>query len=140
KQIIDGVKYNEHIKICLDTCHINDAGYLVEKIDDVLKEFDEIIGIKKIECIHVNDSINDIGAKKDRHANFGEGTIGFDNLIKVIYHPLLKDVPKILETPYVTATDDSKEKVHPPYKFEIEMIKAKTYNPNLIEDIRNYYK
>lgn len=140
KQIIDGVKYSEYIKVCLDTCHINDAGYLVEKFDDVLKEFDEIIGIKKIECIHVNDSINDIGAKKDRHANFGEGTIGFDNLIKVIYHPLLKDVPKILETPYVTANDDSKEKVYPPYKFEIEMIKAKTYNPNLIEDIRNYYK
>ena len=71
-----------------------------------------------------NDSINEI-VLKDRHANFGQGTLGFDNLIHVIYHPLLKDVPKILETPYVTLNDDSKERLYPPYKFEIEMINDK---------------
>ncbi|HHU54823.1 MAG TPA: deoxyribonuclease IV, partial [Mollicutes bacterium] len=91
KTIIDGVKYNEHVKVCLDTCHINDAGYLISEFDSVLKEFDKVIGLEKLACIHVNDSINEIGAKKDRHANFGQGTLGFDNLIHVIYHPLLKD-------------------------------------------------
>jgi deoxyribonuclease-4 len=140
KTIIDGVKYNEHVKVCLDTCHINDAGYLISEFDSVLKEFDKVIGLEKLACIHVNDSINEIGAKKDRHANFGQGTLGFDNLIHVIYHPLLKDVPKILETPYVTLNDDSKERLYPPYKFEIEMINDKIENSNLIEDIRNYYK
>lgn len=140
KTIIDGVKYNEHVKVCLDTCHINDAGYLISEFDSVLKEFDKVIGLEKLACIHVNDSINEIGAKKDRHANFGQGTLGFDNLIHVIYHPLLKDIPKILETPYVTLNDDSKERLYPPYKFEIEMIKDKIENSNLIEDIRNYYK
>ncbi len=140
KTIIDGVKYKEHVKVCLDTCHINDAGYLISEFDSVLKEFDKVIGLEKLACIHVNDSINEIGAKKDRHANFGQGTLGFDNLIHVIYHPLLKDVPKILETPYVTLNDDSKERLYPPYKFEIEMINDKIENSNLIEDIRNYYK
>ncbi len=140
KTIIDGVKYNQHIKVCLDTCHINDAGYSLFDFDKVLKEFDEVIGLNKLACIHVNDSINELGMKKDRHANLGQGTLGFDTLINIIYHPLLKDVPKILETPYVTADDNSKQKLYPPYKFEIEMIKNKKYNPNLIEDIRNYYK
>ena len=140
KTIIDGVKHNEHIKVCLDTCHINDAGYLISDFDNVLKEFDKIIGLSKLACIHINDSINEIGAKKDRHANFGQGTLGFDDLIHVIYHPLLKDVPKILETPYITADDNSKERLYPPYKFEIDMIKKKVENLNLIEDIRNYYK
>ncbi len=140
KQIIDGVKNNERIKVCLDTCHINDAGYLVEDFDNVLKQFDKIIGLEKLACIHVNDSYNTVGAKKDRHANLGLGTLGFSNLIKVIYHPLLKGVPKILETPYVTLDDNSKKRVYPPYKFEIEMIKNKEFNDNLIEDIRKYYK
>ncbi|MDD2181530.1 MAG: deoxyribonuclease IV [Bacilli bacterium] len=140
KTIIDGVKYNEHIKVCLDTCHINDAGYLISDFDNVLKEFDKVIGLPKLACIHINDSINEIGAKKDRHANFGKGTLGFDNLINVIYHKHLKDVPKILETPYVTVNDESKERLYPPYKFEIEMIKNRVENPNLIEDIRAYYK
>ncbi len=140
KRIIDGVKYNEHIKVCLDTCHINDAGYLVSDFDNVLKTFDKVIGLDKLACIHVNDSINDMGAKKDRHANLGHGTLGFNNLINVIHHPLLKDVPKILETPYVTFDDESKERLYPPYKFEIEMIKTKIENPTLIEDIRNHYK
>lgn len=140
KQIIDGVKYNDKVKVCLDTCHINDSGYKVENINDVLKEFDEVIGLNKLSCIHLNDSKNELGAGKDRHENLGFGTIGFDNLIKVIYHPLLEGIPKILETPYVTKDDESKERAYPPYKFEIEMIKNKKINHDLIEDIRNYYK
>ncbi len=140
KKIIDGVKHSNRIKVCLDTCHINDAGYKVENFDQVLEEFDEVIGLDKLACLHINDSKNELGAGKDRHDNFGLGTIGFDNLIKVIYHPLLKDIPKILETPYVTENDVSKERLYPPYKFEIAMIKNNKFNHNLLEDIRNYYK
>lgn len=140
KEIIDGVKYNEFIKVCLDTCHLNDAGYNISEFDKVLEEFDKIVGISKISCVHINDSKNNMGDSKDRHENFGFGTIGFDNLINVIYNEKLKNVPKILETPYVTETDTSKEKIYPPYKQEIEMIKKKKLNNNLIEDIRNYYK
>ena len=81
-----------------------------------------------------------IDAHKDRHENIGYGTIGFDNLIKIIYHEKLKSIPKILETPYVSMDDNSKEKMYPPYKFEIEMILNKKFNDNLINDIRNYYK
>lgn len=140
KKIIDGVQNNKHLKVCLDTCHINDAGYDITDFDKVLQEFDRVVGLERLSCVHINDSMNTLGAKKDRHANFGRGTIGFETLIKIIYHPQLKDVPKILETPYVTADDNSKERLYPPYKFEIDMIKKKENNPNLIADIRNYYK
>lgn len=140
KTIIDGVKESSHLGVCLDTCHINDAGYDLADFDKVLSEFDRIIGLDRLMCIHVNDSKNDRGASKDRHENFGLGTIGFDKLIKVIYHEKLKGVPKILETPYVTKDDDSKERLYPPYKFEIESIKNKEKNNNLINDIRTYYK
>ena len=129
KSIIDGVLLKDKIGFCLDTCHLNDSGINIFKIDNYLNEFDSLIGLDKIKCIHINDSKNEIGLKKDRHANIGYGTIGFDNLIKVIYHDKLKDIPKILETPYV------EEK--PPYKYEIEMIKNKVFNPNLMEDIKN---
>ena len=91
KRIIDGVKYNNKIAVCLDTCHINDAGYDLNNIDDILQEFDNIIGLDKLKVLHINDSKNDRGAKKDRHENFGYGTIGFENLMKVIYHDKLKD-------------------------------------------------
>ena len=88
-------------------------------------------------CIHVNDSLNTISSHKDRHANIGFGTIGFDNLINVIYDKRFENIPKILETPYVTKSDDSKEKVYSPYKYEIEMIKNKIFDKDLIEKIRN---
>lgn len=140
KTIIDGVIYNDKIKVCLDTCHINDAGYDLNNIDEIIQQFDKIIGLDKLAVIHINDSKNEINAHKDRHENFGLGTIGFDNLIKIIYNPKLKNVPKILETPYVSKDDNTKERLYPPYKFEIEMIRNKVNNPNLIEDIRNYYK
>lgn len=140
KQIIDGVKLKDKVMVCLDTCHINDAGYDINDFDIIIKTFDKIIGLNKLACLHINDSKNDIGTHKDRHENIGFGTIGFDNLMNVIYHDLLKGIPKILETPYVSETDDSKNRMYPPYKFEIEMIKNKKMNHNLIEDIRNYYK
>lgn len=134
KRIIDGVN-NPHIKVCFDTCHINDAGYDLTDFDKILDLFDSIIGLDKLAVVHINDSKNPLGTHKDRHENIGLGTIGFDNLINVIYHEKLKDVPKILETPYVG--DDTK---YPPYLFEIEMIRNKKFNDNLVKDIINYYK
>ncbi len=135
KTIIDGVDKKNNIGVCLDTCHLNDSGIDISKFDDYLNEFDSIIGINKIKCVHVNDSKNVIGSHKDRHENIGYGTIGFDNLINVIYNDRLKDIPKILETPYV-----GENKEYPPYKFEIEMIRNKKFNDNLINDIFNFYK
>ena len=139
-RIIEGVKFKDKIGVCLDTCHINDAGYDISDFDKVLDEFDSIIGLDKLKCIHVNDSKNDVASHKDRHENIGYGYLGFDNLINIIYNKKIENIPKILETPYVTKTDDSKERIYPPYLFEIEMIRNKKFNDNLITDIRNYYK
>ena len=136
KTIIDNIKYKDKIGVCLDTCHLNDAGYDIESFDKILEEFDNKIGIKYIGCIHINDSKNTLGSHKDRHENIGLGTIGFDNLISVIYNKKLESVPKILETPYVTKDDNSKEKEYPPYKYEIEMIRNKKFDNDLIKKIR----
>jgi deoxyribonuclease-4 len=136
KQIIDGINNKENIGVCLDTCHIHDAGYDLNNFDKVLEQFDKIIGLDKLLCIHVNDSKNEINSHKDRHENIGYGYIGFDNLIKIIYNEKIKDVPKILETPYIKDDKDS----YPPYKFEIEMIKNKSLNKSLKENIIEYYK
>lgn len=140
KAIIDGIKNKKRIAVCLDTCHINDAGYDVSDIDSVLDEFDKVIGLSYLKCIHVNDSKNDKGSHKDRHANIGFGTIGFDNLIKVIYNKRVEGIPKILETPYIGEFDEDKKKIYPPYRFEIEMIRNKKFNSNLFNEIREYYK
>ena len=140
KSIMDRVKFKDKIGVCLDTCHLNDAGYDMSKFDDVLNLFDKIIGIDKIGCIHVNDSKNIISSHKDRHENIGFGTIGFDNLMNIIYNDKLTNVPKILETPYVTRDDNSKEREYPPYKYEIEMIRTKVFNNKLIYEIRNEKK
>ena len=133
KKIIDGVS-SKHIKVCLDTCHINDAGYDLNDFNNILDNFDNIIGLDKLSVIHINDSKNSIGAHKDRHENVGYGYIGFKNLIDVIYNERVKDVPKILETPYVGDKDK-----YPPYLFEIKMIRDKEFNNNLKEDVVNYY-
>ena len=139
KKIIDGVVYSDKIKVCLDTCHINDAGYNLNDFDKVLEEFDRIIGLDKLACLHINDSKNDLGSHKDRHENIGYGTIGFFNLLKVLYHKKLDNIPKILETPYIKDINNDKVS-YPPFKFEIEMIRNKKFNSNLLEDVRNYYK
>ena len=133
KTIIDGVNNKKNIGVCLDTCHLNDAGIDISKFDEFLDEFDKLIGIDKIKCVHVNDSKNELGSHKDRHENIGFGTIGFDNLINVLYNRRLESVPKILETPYI-------DKEIPPYKFEIEMIRNKEFNKNLYNDAFKYYK
>lgn len=112
--IINNVKRNERLGVCLDTCHINDAGYDVNDINNVLNEFDKIIGLDRLKVIHLNNSKNPINSHKDRHANIKDGTIPFETLKKYVFHDKLKNVPKILETPYV----DGK----PPYKEEIEML------------------
>ena len=139
KTIIDGVKFKEKIGVCLDTCHLSDSGVDLSKFDEYLDLFDKEIGLDYIKVIHINDSKNEQGSHKDRHENIGYGTIGFNNLLNVIYNNRLKNIPRILETPYITKDDESKEKVYPPYKQEIEMIRNKEFNKNLIEEIRNYY-
>ena len=120
---------NKRLGVCLDTCHLHDAGYDLEKFDEFLDSFDKLIGINKIGCIHINDSKNIRASHKDRHENIGFGNIGFDTLISVIYNDRLDNTPKILETPYVGE--------YPPYKYEIEMIRNKKFDPELINKIKN---
>ena len=129
ESIISKIKQKENIGVCLDTCHINDAGYDLNYFDKVLDSFDKIIGLDKLKCIHVNDSKNITGSHKDRHENIGYGHIGFDNLINIIYNKRLDNIPKILETPYI-------DKTYPPYKYEIEMIRTKKFNKNLIDECK----
>ncbi len=112
KTIIDNVSLKDKMGVCLDTCHIHDAGYDLNDFDSVLKQFDEIIGLKSLYVVHVNDSKNVKGAHKDRHANIGYGEIGFAALNKVVHHPLLDNIPMILETPYINSQS--------PYGYEIE--------------------
>lgn len=139
KNIINKIEYQNKIGVCLDTCHLNDAGYDISNFDSILDEIDKLIGIDKIKCIHINDSKNILGSKKDRHENIGLGSIGFNNLINVIYNKRISNIPKILETPYVTIDNNSKDKIYPPYKQEIDMIKNKSFDNNLLDKIRKYY-
>ena len=128
KKIINGVHNKERIGVCMDTCHMNDAGYDLTDFDKLLNYFDEVVGLEFLHCIHINDSKNGKSSHKDRHENIGFGTIGFDTLISIIYNERLSDIPKILETPYVGE--------YPPYKYEIEMIKNKKFDHNIIEKIK----
>lgn len=131
--IISGVTHNQHLSICMDTCHVHDAGYnIVEDFDGVLNQFDKIIGLDRLKVLHINDSKNVSGAKKDRHENIGFGHIGFDALNYIVHHPQLTAIPKILETPYV---GEDKANTKAPYKHEIAMLRAKQFNPNLLEEM-----
>lgn len=122
--IYDGVRFPEKLRVCFDTCHTHDAGYdIVNDFDGVIGRFDRLIGKEQIAAFHINDSKNVRGAGKDRHANLGQGEIGFEPLKKIVRHPDFMDVPKILETPYIPASDGSK-KSFPPYKEEIARLKA----------------
>ena len=125
KKIINGVHNKERIGVCMDTCHMNDAGYDLTDFDKLLNYFDEVVGLEFLHCIHINDSKNGKSSHKDRHENIGFGTIGFDTLISIIYNERLSE---ILETPYVGE--------YPPYKYEIEMIKNKKFDHNIIEKIK----
>ncbi len=124
KGIIDKINDKDRIGVCIDTCHMNDSGVDIAKFDEFLDEFDKEIGIDKIKCVHVNDSLNPIGSHKDRHANIGYGTIGFDNLINVVYNDRLEGIPFILETPYINRNNKD---AYAPYKMEIESIRNKKF-------------
>lgn len=121
--MIENTKYASLLGVCLDTCHIHDAGYDLTHFDEILEEFDQKIGLDRLLVVHVNDSKNERGAHKDRHENIGYGYIGFETLNQIVHHPKLKDVPKILETPYI----DGKA----PYCEEIEMFMHQTFNNGL---------
>lgn len=130
KEIIDLIHDKTRVSVCFDTCHVSDSGYdLVGNYEGVLKEFDELIGLDKISVLHINDSKNPSGARKDRHENIGFGYLGFELLHKIAFDQRFQNIPKILETPYV-------EK-RAPYYFEIEMIKKGMFNNNLKEIILN---
>ena len=131
KEIISKIDYQDKIGICLDTCHLSDAGYDINNFDSILDELKDLNLLDKVLCIHINDSKNIKGSHKDRHENIGFGELGFDNLIKIIYNTRLSNIPKILETPYIEG--------FPPYKFEIEMIRKKVFNENLKEEVTKYY-
>ena len=135
-RIYDGVICNEKLRVCFDTCHTSDAGYdIIHHFDDVIDKFDQILGKEQIAVFHINDSKNIPGAAKDRHANIGFGEIGFDALNYIVHHKDFENIPKILETPYVPDLENAK-KSYPPYKYEIEMLKNNTFNPNLLDLIR----
>lgn len=122
KAIYKGVTHPEKLRICMDTCHLSDAGYPVSTdFDEILAEFDRIIGLDQLAAIHINDSKNPPGARKDRHANIGDGCLGFDALRYIVHHPALADIPKILETPYIDNPAKKDEKIAP-YKEEIQRL------------------
>ncbi len=129
----------KQVGVCLDTCHLNDAGYDMNRFMEFLENFDRQIGLEKIKCVHINDSKNSLDSHKDRHANIGYGTIGFQVLLQICLNEKLKDVPKILETPYVGDTWEAKEKKYPPYLFEIAMIREGKFNDHLLDSILSYY-
>ena len=126
--IYDGVKYNDKLRVCFDTCHTHDAGYdIIHDFDGVMDHFDRVIGKNQIAAFHINDSKNVFGAGKDRHANLGDGEIGFDALAYIVHHPDFAHVPKILETPWIPATDGSKDSF-PPYKEEIARLRSAAHD------------
>lgn len=131
--IMEGVTHNDKLSVCFDTCHTHDAGYnIIEDFDGVLNEFDQIIGLDRLKVLHINDSKNEVGARKDRHENIGFGHIGFKAINYVVHHPQLQDVPKILETPFVGEDKNNKKA---PYKFEINMLRDQVFNENLLDEI-----
>ena len=131
-RIYDGVQWNDKLRICLDTCHLNDSGFDVKSdFEGVLKQFERYFPLSQIACIHLNDSKNDQGAAKDRHENIGFGTIGFDALYGVTRISEFENTPIILETPY-REIGGSADKLAP-YKLEIAMLKDGRFNPNLFD-------
>lgn len=116
RMIINGVHRDERIGICLDTCHLHDSGYDLTRFDELMEQFDSVIGLDRLKVFHINDSKNVQGAHKDRHENLGNGYIGFETLASIVHDPRLENVVKILETPYI---DDQ-----PPYKEEIARLHA----------------
>jgi deoxyribonuclease-4 len=121
-EIMDKVEDNARLKVCLDTCHVHDAGYdIVDDLDGVLKEFDRIVGLDRLSVLHLNDSKNIRGAGKDRHAPVGSGLIGFEAIKNIVHHPSLKHLPMILETPWI---GKDKANQRPMYEAEIALLRG----------------
>lgn len=134
-QIYDGVHHNEKLRVCFDTCHVNDSGYdIVHDFDGVIDKFDRFIGKGQIAVFHINDSKNPLGAAKDRHENIGFGTIGFEALSYIVHHPDFESIPKILETPYIPIPNQDK-KTLPPYQYEIKMLRENKFNKHWMDFI-----
>lgn len=134
-RIYEGVRYNDKLRVCFDTCHTSDSGYdIIHRFDDVIEEFDKRLGKEQIAAFHLNDSKNKPGAAKDRHANIGFGEIGFDPLNYIVHHKDFENIPKILETPYIPSPTKEK-KSYAPYKYEIEMLRNGSFDAGLIEKI-----
>lgn len=134
-RIYDGVVHNDKLRVCFDTCHVNDSGYdLVNDLSGTLEQFDKVIGKDQIAVFHINDSKNPCGASKDRHENIGFGNIGFDTLKEIVYLKEFENVPKILETPYIK-DEENKKKAYAPYKYEIEMLREGKFNPEMQRQI-----
>lgn len=127
RKIIDLCEHRDRLGVCMDTCHMNDAGYYIHDVDSLLDEFDRIVGLDRLLVIHINDSKNPMGAHKDRHENLGYGEIGFDTIHAFVSNPRLEGIPKILETPYINGK--------PPYKVEIEMLRDGNFIPGWKESL-----
>lgn len=126
-ELLSKLRKSERYGICLDTCHMNDAGYNISDFNSVLDEFDKLIGLSKLKVIHLNDSKNPAGAKKDRHENIGFGKIGFEALHAVAVNDRTSSVPKILETPYVNG--------HAPYKIEIQQLRTGIFSEEQLKSL-----
>ena len=134
-RIYDGVIHSNKLRVCFDTCHTSDSGYdIINHFDEVIEDFDRIIGKDQIAVFHINDSKNIPGSAKDRHENIGFGQIGFNALNHIVHHPDFEDIPKILETPYIPSPSDP-GKSYAPYKYEIAMLRRGIFEPDLKERI-----
>lgn len=134
-RIYDGVIHSDKLRVCFDTCHTSDSGYdIINHFDEVIEDFDRIIGKDQIAVFHINDSKNIPGSAKDRHENIGFGQIGFNALNHIVHHPDFEDIPKILETPYIPSPSDP-GKSYAPYKYEIAMLRRGIFEPDLKERI-----
>lgn len=121
-RIYEGVHKKERLRVCFDTCHVNDAGYdLSHDYEGVFQHFDEVLGLGQIAVFHINDSMNPCGTHKDRHANIGKGYLGEEVLKKLVHDPRFEEIPKILETPWL-CEEGSDKKTIPPYKEEIRQL------------------
>ena len=134
KQIYEGVNYPEKLRVCFDTCHVNDSGLDVkDAFDEIIESFEQVIGKDQIAVFHINDSKNPMGAAKDRHENLGFGAIGFEALNYIVHHKDFENIPKILETPYIKEPDGKKS--YPPYRYEIEMLRQERFDEKMKEKI-----
>ncbi|PDO09292.1 MAG: deoxyribonuclease IV [Candidatus Reconcilbacillus cellulovorans] len=139
-RMIDAVRQNDRLTVCFDTCHVHDAGYdIVRDLDGVLERFDRIIGLDRLTVVHLNDSKNPVGSAKDRHAPLGSGWIGFEAIKRVVDHEKLRNLPFILETPWI---GKDKNALRPMYEVEIALLRgnpAERFGAGFIEDVERLH-